>query len=368
MPEGNANDSLYFTDHNWAGGQVFAYWNNDVKQFLIDNAKLFYEEYRIDGLRFDEVSVMDANGGWQTCQFITDTLRAKNPEAVQIAEYWPVNSAVVNPSSAGGAGFDVIWHDGVRNSVRAAIGQSSAGTSAQIGMDSIAEAIGSSGLRDRWRAVQCVEDHDVVFAGRDPRVPRLADGSSARSWYARSRSRFAMGLVVTVPGIPMIFMGQEFLEDKQWLDNPNPANLIWWAGIEGGDKTMADFLRFTTDLMLLRRKQPALRGEGCAIIHVHNDNRVLAFQRWVEGSGRDVIVAASLSEKNYFGYQIGFPSGGRWIEVFNSDVYENWVNPMAAGNSGGVDAFGGPLHGLSNSAAITIPANGFVVFARDGGD
>ena len=39
MPYGNANDSLYFTDKGFAGGQVFAYWNNDVRQFLIDNAK-----------------------------------------------------------------------------------------------------------------------------------------------------------------------------------------------------------------------------------------------------------------------------------------------------------------------------------------
>jgi 1,4-alpha-glucan branching enzyme len=36
---------------------VFAYWNNDVKQYLIDNARCLYEEYRIDGLRFDEVGV-----------------------------------------------------------------------------------------------------------------------------------------------------------------------------------------------------------------------------------------------------------------------------------------------------------------------
>ncbi|GAH71902.1 unnamed protein product, partial [marine sediment metagenome] len=27
QPYGNANDSLYFTDQGWAGGQVFAYWN-----------------------------------------------------------------------------------------------------------------------------------------------------------------------------------------------------------------------------------------------------------------------------------------------------------------------------------------------------
>jgi 1,4-alpha-glucan branching enzyme len=91
---------------------------------------------------------------------------------------------------------------------------------------------------------------------------------------------------------------------------------------------------------------------------------VLAYQRWVEGAGNDVVVVASLSETNQYNYQVGFPSGGRWSEVFNSDVYDNWVNPTVAGNGGGVDASGPPLHGLPASARVTIPANGFVVFAR----
>ena len=138
-----------------------------------------------------------------------------------------------------------------------------------------------------WQAVTCVENHDLVAAGRDPRLPALADGSNPRSWYARSRSRFATGLLLTASGIPQIFMGQEFLENRQWNCDPTAtANLIEWAGLNDG-----------TD-----------------------------------------------------------------------PVYDNWVNPMAAGNGGGVSADGGPLHGFSASANIVIPANGMVVFARDGGD
>jgi 1,4-alpha-glucan branching enzyme len=41
---------------------------------------------------------------------------------------------------------------------------------------------------------------------------------------------------------------------------------------------------------------------------------------------------------------------------------------MVAGNGGGIDAEGPPLHGLPCSASIVIPANGFVVFARTAGD
>jgi hypothetical protein len=43
----------------------------------------------------------------------------------------------------------------------------------------------------------------------------------------------------------------------------------------------------------------------------------------------------------------GFPGGGQWNEVFNSDVYDQW---------------------FTASAGITLPAKSLIVFARDGGD
>jgi len=77
---------------------------------------------------------------------------------------------------------------------------------------------------------------------------------------------------------------------------------------------------------------------------------------------------AGVQESTWFEYAVGFPRPGAWIEAFNSDVYDNWVNPWAVGNGGGIGADGGPLHGLPASARITIPANGVVVFTRDRGD
>jgi 1,4-alpha-glucan branching enzyme len=128
---------------------------------------------------------------------------------------------------------------------------------------------------------------------------------------------------------------------------------------------MGDFLRFTQELLAVRRRQPGLRGEGLNVFHAHNENRVIAYQRWVPGEGRDVVVAASLNESTYWNYELGFPSGGRWLEVFNSDVYDNWFNPVVAGNGGAVVADGRPIHGLPASARIVIPANSIVIFARD---
>lgn len=98
--------------------------------------------------------------------------------------------------------------------------------------------------------------------------------------------------------------------------------------------------------------------------HVHDQNRVIAIQRWLEGTVQDVIVVATLAEDTWYSYGIGFPFAGPWREVFNSDVYDNWVNPIVAGNDGGINVSGPPLHGFQASANIVIPANGLVVFAR----
>lgn len=80
------------------------------------------------------------------------------------------------------------------------------------------------------------------------------------------------------------------------------------------------------------------------------------------------MVVASLNEQTLHGYRIPMPGTGRWREVFNSDAYENWVNPAVSGNGGSVLADGPALNGLSSSAFVTVPANSILVLARDVGD
>ncbi|MBV8772069.1 MAG: alpha amylase C-terminal domain-containing protein [Deltaproteobacteria bacterium] len=368
---GNNNNSLYFTDQGWAGGLAFALWNGDVRQFLINNAAYYLRELHVDGFRYDEVSVLvnkNALTGWSFCQDLSSTLRFLKPRAIQNAEFWPVNADVVKEKNDGGAGFDVTQHDGLRESVRKAIGQAAAGHEASVDFDRIAANLYPPGFQHAWQAITCIENHDIVKVGEGSRIATLADGSNQRSWYACSRSRVAQGLLLTAPGIPMLFMGEELLENKQWSDDPDSGHLINWKGLGDGDKPIVDYLRFSQELIRLRWRQPALRSDSVRVFHVHNQNRIIALHRWLEGAGRDVIVVASLNESTFHNYAIGFPSAGHWLEVFNSDVYQNWVNPGVAGNGGSVNATSQPMHGFAASCSIVVPANSIVVFARDVGD
>ncbi len=171
---------------------------------------------------------------------------------------------------------------------------------------------------------------------------------------------------ITASEIPMLFMGQEFLEDKQWSDDDSghPELRLHWQGLEQGDKQLADHLRFTRELIALRWQYPGLRGEGFRVTHCDDTDRVLVFQRWVPGAGDDVLVVVGFANFTRTGYRVGFPGGGTWREVFNSDVYENWVNPNVAGNGGQIFAEPQPLHEFTHSAALVLPANALLVFAR----
>lgn len=364
--------SLYFTREGHAGGLVFDYDKPEVRQFLLDNARFLLREYHIDGLRYDQVTVMDQNGGWFFCQELARTVRATKPEAVQIAEYWGSEPWRGVSEPPDGMGFDVGYSDVLRQSIRAVIEQAAQGREAYVDLYRLRDALGfCHALPGRWRTFQCIENHDLLdynHEDKQARIARLAGGSDARSWYARSRSRVATGLLLTAPGVPMLFMGQEFLEDKFWTDwQGRPELLVWWAGLQGADRDMVDHLRFTRELLWLRRSQPALRGDGLHVFHVDPQNRILAFQRWVPGAGHDVIVIVSLNETTFEGgsYRLGFPAAGRWHEVFNSDVYDRFLNPNLRGNYGGVTADHHHLNGMPASAGVTIPANSLLVFARE---
>ena len=374
QPWGDPNRSLYFTNKDWAGGMVFAYWQAPVRQLLIDNAISFLEDFHVDGVRYDEVTVIHHHGGDDFCRSLTAAVKAKAPDTIHIAEYWDWDRALpVTSADAGGLGFDAAVDDRLRGAVRATLAEAAGGAEARVNMDRLRDALGPpAGFSAPWRAVQHLENHDVVLfdvwdqAARDLRIVRQADPANARSWLARSRTRVATTLLMTAPGIPMLFMGQEILEDKPWCDDVAnwPQFLVWWDGLRD-DRHMRDFNQFMRELTWLRRLQPALSADGMHVSQTHNDDRVIAMHRWVNGQGRDLMVVASLNERTLDNYLVDFPWPGRWREIFNSDYYDHYPNPFVAGNGGAVVADEARRNAYPYAARVRIPANGALVFSRE---
>ena len=128
---GNNNDSLYFTDQDrGTGGLSFALWNTMSRQFFINNARYYIGEFHADGFRYDEISdliSMKCDSGWTSCCALTRTLRymkprlvakCRSPVRVRSATIQRPWLAIVTPTGNGGAGFDVVQHDGLRGAIR----------------------------------------------------------------------------------------------------------------------------------------------------------------------------------------------------------------------------------------------------------
>ena len=161
---GDDNRSLYFTNQDHTG-PVFAFWKEEVRQFLIDNAAFFVDEYHVDGFRYDQVTVIvqqNTSDGWRFCQNLNRTVRALDASAINIAEYWGPDPAVVRPVFEGGADFDANWHDGLRRAIRGVIAEAAGGRDAALDWQPVVDQLRAPAFRHAWRAVQYVESHDQV--------------------------------------------------------------------------------------------------------------------------------------------------------------------------------------------------------------
>ncbi len=95
------------------------------------------------------------------------------------------------------------------------------------------------------------------------------------------------------------------------------------------------------------------------INHVNESVDIFTMHRW-DGSGNDLLVVASLANEDQNGYRVGFPQGGVWHEIFNSQASIYGGN--GSGNGGSVVPNAGGYHSYGQSAYITVPRMSVTVF------
>ncbi len=332
----------------------------EVRSFLRDNALMWLQEYRIDGLRFDmtcfirnvdardDVAVDDPTNlggwGWNLLRWINDEINASQPWKITIAEDMRQNAAVTRSTSSGGAGFDSQWDDQFHHRLREVL---ITPRDADRDMEAVRNAVQRRFDGNALRRVIYTESHDEVGASNGKR--RLTEDihpGHADSWYAKKRSTLGAAVVFTSPGIPMIFQAQEILE---WIPFGD-TNHIDWNKLDRfhGIHTLYQ------DLAHLRRNwhnnTRGLRGHHVNVFHVNQADKVVAYHRWENGGpGDDVVIVANFGNRGYDSYRIGFPRSGRWNVRFNSDWsgyspdFSNWHSYDTTADAGSAD--GMPCHG-----------------------
>ncbi len=299
------------------------YGRPEVRQYIRDNALMWLEEYRCDGLRFDATAYIrnalgadnpddDIAEGWDLMRWINDEIGERQPWKITIAEDLRSNFIVTAPTPAGGLGFDAQWDAIFVHPLRTAIiGQEDG----ERNIGAVASAIGHRYGDSAFDRVIYTESHDEVANGKS-RVPTEIWPDNPASWWAKKRSTLGAAIVFTSPGIPMIFQGQEFLEDG-WFDDSQPLD---WGKLE----RFSGIFHLYEALFKLRRNwgnnTAGLRGHNVQVYHVDLERKVLAYTRWQDGGrGDSVVVVLNFTAEPLSDYWIGLPAGGVWKVRFNSD-------------------------------------------------
>lgn len=319
---------IYFYDndrvHTPWGATRPDYGRSEVRAFFRDNALFWLNKYRLDGLRFDSVVNMrnrngnnndpanDLSDGWNLLQWINNEIRSSQPWKITIAEDLQNNEWITEDTGSGGAGFGSQWDAGFVHPVRRAI---TVVNDSDRDMWSVHDALYHRYNDNAIKRVIYTESHDEIANGHQ-RVPEEIWPGNADSWFSRKRSTLGAAMVFTAPGIPMIFQGQEFLEDGYFQDSM-PLDWARLNAFEGINLLYRDLIRLRRNWYNQTR---GLRGQHINVHHINNSDKVIAYHRWeAGGAGDDVVVIANFANRSYDDYLLGFPRDGLWCVRFNSD-------------------------------------------------
>lgn len=347
----------------------------EVRQYLFDNVTRWLEDRFLDGLRFDSVvsvrNIQDQYQNWQLVQPVaegisllqsfTQHVQDTQPWKIMIAEDLQNDPAITTPLESGGYGFNAQWDDNFCGKLRWA---ATAPIDNERNIPDLANTLAAMSGANAFQSILYDENHDKDDPRQGGRLPAIIGNGQADNWFAKKQSTLAACVALTCPGIPMMFMGQEFLEYRPFPNYGGYPQPIDWSRKD----TYSGIWTLYRDMIRLRRNwnnnARGLYGPNIHVLPVFDDN-VLVFHRWDQGGqGDDVVVICNFANQRYQNYNIGMPRVGMWRVRFNSDArfYDAYFDDWPSFDT---DANGPAVNGMPCSADVSFGAYTCLVLSQD---
>jgi 1,4-alpha-glucan branching enzyme len=307
----------------WGPKFDFGHYDENLKLFparkyVIDSIRFWVENFCIDGIRFDAtLAIKD----FDLMRQFTDAAFASNggrKPFLTVAEHIPEDPAIVGYPKGGP--MVAAWHDALAHQFQAiATGHEHEGAK-PYDLDALEHHLNPA--LNRYGS----GNHSVNYLGSHDHeriLKQITDLWQKVGEAAFRRVKLATAILFTVPGIPMIWMGQEFGAANPLSMSPRP---IEWELLAHKDNQ--DLQHYTAALIRLRLNTPALRGDHYQTVLKDKPRAVIAYKRW-DDSGAVIVVAANLKDSPAGDLVIGDAGlpDGTWHEfIFNFDTkVENGV-------------------------------------------
>ncbi|CAG7843947.1 Malto-oligosyltrehalose trehalohydrolase [Pseudoclavibacter triregionum] len=315
--------------------------SDEVRRFILDNVRLWVEDFHVDALRLDAVHALVDTRAKHLLEDIANvaaefSAHVNRPITI-IAESDLNDPRIITPREAGGYALDAQWSDDFHHALHVAVTGDRTGYFEDFdGLEAMAKVLregffhdGSlSSFRRRlhgrplnpstqaWRLVVCNQNHD--------QVGNRADGSRWTDRLSDGQLRILALMTLTAPFTPMLFMGEEwgtltpfqFFCDHQdpelarltsegrirefsrmgWDPNviPDPQDRetflrskLRWEELE--EQRHRSLFQLYKDLIRLRKSRSALTSPWLDQISVEYDTEAQVFCFWRD----DVLVAVN---------------------------------------------------------------------------
>ncbi|WP_010520326.1 alpha-amylase family glycosyl hydrolase [Aquimarina agarivorans] len=343
------------------------YGREEVRRYIRDNALMWIEDYKCDGLRMDATSyIRYENGGLGYDQEIMEgnvlmrdinnEIKEKYPHILTIAEDLKGDDIVTDDSIFGGLAYGSQWDSKFVHPVRETL---LCVNDADRDLQKIVDALLVQYSNDVFKRVIYTESHDEVANGQ-ARVPEEVQPGEADSYFAKKRAILGICLTLTAAGIPMLFQGQEFAEDEYFKDTEG----LDWEKFEqhkGLKKLVSDIIKLRTGK---NDTCQGLHGQFTHIIHFNQNNKVLAFQRSLtEDFDNAALIVLNFSNTNFEEYKIGLPQNQGQILRFNSD-WKGYDDEFTGASVSDLEAQDYGTDFKENTGIFQLPAYGCLIFSK----
>ena len=315
-------------EHREWGTKVFDYGKKEVRNFLCASAVFWLKEYHLDGLRVDAVSSMlyldygrgpgewipNIYGGNQNLeaveflQLLNRTTRKFAPGTVMIAEEstsWP---GVTGEPEGQGLGFHMKWNMGWMND-----------TLAYMEKDPIYRSYHHDHLTFGMvyayteHFIQALS-HDEVVHGKHSLLGKMPAGEGLDPF---GDLRAYYGFYIGHPGKKLLFMGQEFAQEREWSEQ---RELDWFLLTEPKHLGMQRYMRALYEIY---REYPALYEldyDPAGFRWMDPDDSeesIVSFARFGR-NGKNLLFVINFTPVERKTYHLGVPESGSYELLLDS--------------------------------------------------
>lgn len=341
-------------NHDLWDSRLFDYSRLEVQRFLLSSARLFIEEFRFDGYRFDGVTSMMYHHHGLSFGFSGDyneyfsdatdlsavvylmlanhMLHSLSPPAMSIAEDVSGMPTLCRPVYEGGVGFDFRLAMAIPDQWIKILKESK---DEDWDMAKITHTL----TNRRWqeKTIAYAESHDQALVGDKTLAFWLMDKEMYWHMSSMEKPRHAAvdrGLALhkmirlLTYGLGgegwLNFMGNEF-GHPEWIDFPREGN-NWsykhcrrqWNLVDDDLLLYRFFNAFDGGMHHLEDRFPWLISRDNYVSLKHEGDKMIVFERGTAG-GPLVFVFNFHPTNSYTDYRIGVPSAGEWEIALDSD-------------------------------------------------